>query len=368
VATSKEHRIAYYVSAHGYGHGVRSCDIIRAVNRLYPGLRIEVVSDLPPEFLFNRINQSQNRLREKSFDIGMVQKDSIRVDVPATLGRVKRLYDKSRELIEQEARYLKENEVALVICDIPDLPLESAVIAGVPRMAVGNFGWDWIYSGFAEKDSRWVRFVERIRAAYGKTDLLLRLPFSEAMQAFPVVEDLPLVASPGESRRNEIAELACCDARKNWILLSFTNLEWSREALDRVEKITDCEFFTVLPLEWNRRNIYALRREQIPFCDIVASVDVVVSKPGFGILSDCVVNRKPLVYADRSDFLEYQVLEAAIRKYLKHVHIPASALYRGDLSASIDAIHAIPEAIESLRNGGDEIAARKIAQLVGIGG
>ena len=37
--------LIYYVSTHGYGHGVRSADIIRALNRLRPELPIVVVSN-----------------------------------------------------------------------------------------------------------------------------------------------------------------------------------------------------------------------------------------------------------------------------------------------------------------------------------
>jgi L-arabinokinase len=367
VGNSKKNVITYYVSAHGYGHGVRSCDIIRALNRLYPDVTVDVVSGLPPGFLFNRISSAQNNLRNTAFDLGMVQKDSIRVDVRATLAGLERLYERSEESIEREAQYLEKRGVAAVICDIPELPMEAAAIAGVPRVAVGNFGWDWIYAGFAGRDSRWTRIVERIRGAYGKSDLLLRLPFSDAMEAFPVIEDIPLVASPGNSRRNAIAELAGCDNGKRWILISFTSLTWGNEALDRIERLKDCEFFTVHPLAWSRRNIHMLHREQLPFSDIVASVDAVVSKPGFGILSDCVVNRKPLIYADRSDFPEFAVLEAAIRRYLKHVHIPASDLYRGDIAPSLARIWDRPEPGETLPHGGDLIAARRIVGFAGIG-
>jgi hypothetical protein len=140
--------IAYYISAHGYGHGVRSCDVIHALNRLFPQIDVQVISDLPPEFLTNRIGSLSNKIRPGSFDVGMVQLDSIRVDVEATLSRVEELYLRRRELVSQELEYIRRLGFALVVVDIPAIPLESAAIAGIPRLAIGNFGWDWIYSGF----------------------------------------------------------------------------------------------------------------------------------------------------------------------------------------------------------------------------
>jgi hypothetical protein len=364
VENQKRLSLAYYISAHGYGHGVRSCGIIRAINELYPQLNIQIVSTLPSTFLDNQFASCRNSIRAESFDIGMTQIDSIRVDVPSTLAKVRQLYSGRKERVKQEADFLKRQGIQLTVVDIPALPLEAAALAGIPRVAVGNFSWDWIYSEFVPQDSAWKPIVDVIREEYAKTDLLLRLPFCDSMNAFPHIEDIPLVASPGQSRRAEIAGLTQCDPAKKWILLSFTTLEWNDEALSKVERIREFEFFTVRPLEWNRGNIHPLDRKQMTFSDMFASMDAVISKPGFGILSDCIANRKPLIYADRSNFLEYQILIDAIRKYIRHVHIPASKLYLGDLRESLDRLWESPEPSETLPLGGDRIAANRIARFL----
>lgn len=356
--------IAYYVSAHGYGHGVRSCGIIRALNRLYPEIGVEVVSALPPDFLFSQIDASKNSLRPGSFDIGMKQIDSIRVDVPATLDAVRRLCSRRSEEVESEAERLRRRGIGLVVADIPALPIEAAARAGIPRLAVGNFSWDWIYEEFIAQDAAWGPVTEVFREQYAQTDLLLRLPFCDAMRAFRRVEDIPLVASPGLARRPEIAAATGAMPGKKWVLLSFTSLEWTEDALDRVERLREYEFFTVRPLEWSRQNVHPLNRRRMDFSDIVASVDAVISKPGFGILSDCIANGKPLIYADRSDFREYPVLVNAVRRFLRHVHIPAGELYRGDLAESLNLIWDRPEPGESCPLGGERVAAGRIARML----
>ncbi len=353
--------IAYYISSHGYGHGVRSCSVIRAVNELYPELRVHIISELPAGFISNQTGSGRNAVRAESFDVGMVQLDSIRVDLDATLERLQHLYHQRGNLVEQEAAFFAEQGIGVVVADIPGIPIEAAALAGIPSIAVGNFGWDWIYSEFARRNSRWDRIADMFREQYAKAGLLLRLPFCEEMAAFPRIEDLPLVARAGRPRRDEISALTGCDPGKRWVLLSFTTLNWGEDALARVERIRDYEFLTVLPLEWQGTHIHALSREQVTFSDVIASADAVISKPGFGILSDCIVNRKPLIYADRTDFLEYSILERAIRQYLKHVHIPAAKLYAGDLKGSLDRIWTGPEPEMELRQGGDRIAARRIA-------
>lgn len=358
-------KIAYYITAHGYGHGVRSCDIIRALRARHPAHDVVVVSDLPESFLHSRLPAGGLTLRRAAFDLGMVQLDSIRVDVPETLRRVQALFADRKRRVAEEARWLEANRIRLIAADLPSLPFEAAARAGIPRIAVGNFAWDWIYEEFIERDAGWRDIVEIIRSGYAQADLLIRLPFAEQMTAFPQRVDVPLVSTAGRSRRPELARRFGCDAGKTWVVLSFTTLDWDESALRRVAALRDHVFFTVQPLAWPGANFVAVDRAEFPFADVVASVDVVVTKPGYGILSDCVVNAKPIVYADRTDFREYPVLVEGLRRHLRSVHIPAEELYRGDLSRALEAVRHAPAPKEPLCAGGDAVAADILAGRAG---
>jgi L-arabinokinase len=199
-------------------------------------------------------------------------------------------------------------------------------------------------------------------------ELLLRLPFAEPMEVFERVEDVDLLARPGRARRSELARLTGADEDRTWVLLSFTALDWGPEAVRRVEALDGYAFFGVRPLKVGSSRIHVLDRETMPFSDVLASCDVVLSKPGFGILSECVANAKPLVYAEREDFIEYPVLVRAIERYLRHVHLPAERLYRGDLGEALDAAPSAPPAPERLAGGGAEQAARRMAAWYRGGG
>jgi hypothetical protein len=356
--------IVYYVSAHGYGHGVRSADILRALNALRAQQPLFVVSGLPKAFFDSRLGDARYHHRNQTLDVGMVQLDSIRCDPEATLTQLEHLCRKSAELVSREIDFFRANRVGLVVADIPGIPLEAAYRERIPRLAVGNFGWDWLYSYYVDSNPRWKPIVELFGEEYSKTDLLLRLPFCEEMGAFPRVEDIPLVASAGTNRREEIAGLTGCDVSKKWILLSFTSLDWDNAALLRVEELESYEFFTVLPLYWKRRNIHCLDRAAVPFADVVASVDGVLSKPGFGILSECAVNCKPLLYADRTDFAEYQILEAALKKYFKCLCIPSERLYRGEIGAFLEKLWGCTQPQMTLVQGGAQIAAGRMMDFL----
>lgn len=358
--------IAYYITAHGYGHGVRSLDIIRALMNRYPDSAVHLVTCLPEDFLLNRLPRAPSSIRPAALDVGMVQLDSVRVNVKATLERVLDLVARRKDLREAEVQWQQSVHAGVVVCDIPSIPLEAARIRGVPSLAVGNFSWDWIYEPFVKQDARWLEAVHLFQQGYRQADFLLRIPFAAPMTAFACQRDINLLSQPGSPARAEIAAALSCDPGKPWILSSFTSLELNEAALNRIRSLSDWEFFTVKPMEWGGQNLHAVDREEFGFDTLLASCDAVLTKPGYGILSECVVNRKPIIYTEREDFAEYPVLEAALKKHLKHVHIPGKMLYGGNLEASLLAIADAPEPLEPVAAGGDTQAADIIIECLGM--
>ena len=51
--------------------------------------------------------------------------------------------------------------------------------------------------------------------------------------------------------------------------------------------------------------------------DLVASVDVVVTKPGFGIVTECLANDTAMLYTSRGRFVEYDVMVAEMPRFLR---------------------------------------------------
>jgi len=367
--------MAYYITAHGYGHGARSCDVLRALETCYPDLHKTVVTDLPEDFLQSRLKDLNNiSFRRGAFDVGLVQSDSLRSDLPATLAELERIYGREAELIEQEKRFLSKNRIGLVASDIPAIPLAAAQQLGLPNMAIGNFSWDWIYEDFAGRNPRWRPLIEKFSPAYARTDLLLKLPFAPAMEVFPNQTGIPLLARPGTPRRekirNSIVDIHASDfpprADKPWVLLSFTSLDLENGALKKIAALRDeYEFFSVQPLEWPGSCVYSIDWQQVSFSDILASCDIVVSKPGFGLVSECIVNQKPLIYADRGDFAEYPYLVDGIEKYLQNVYIPSGKLYAGELGPYLKALKTAPLPVEKMPSGGAELIAHELIRCGG---
>jgi hypothetical protein len=59
-------------------------------------------------------------------------------------------------------------------------------------------------------------------------------------------------------------------------------------------------------------NWTVLSRDLMPHPNLVASVDLVISKPGYGICGECLVAGTPLLYPPRPEFAEYPALDTAL--------------------------------------------------------
>src|SRR5262249_37995585 len=94
--------------------------------------------------------------------------------------------------------------------------------------------------------------------------------------------------------------------------------------------------------------------------DLVAAVDVVLTKPGYGILSECIANGTAVVYTDRGRFAEYPVLVREMPKYLRCAYLDQESLRAGRWKAALDAAFTAPAAPEHPRTDGADVIAGMI--------
>ena len=69
--------------------------------------------------------------------------------------------------------------------------------------------------------------------------------------------------------------------------------------------------------------------------DLVRAVDVVVTKPGYGIIAECIANDTALLYTSRGHFVEYDVLVAEMPRWLRCGFIAQDDLRAGRLTGRV---------------------------------
>lgn len=347
--------LAVYVSGHGFGHATRTAEVLSAVRALRPELPITVVT-AAPAFLFDGLGAT---VRPLVCDVGLAQRGALVIDLDATVAACAAFDARWPALVEEEALWLTSAGASLLLADIPPLAFAAASVARVPAVGCANFSWDWIHAGVAGGRAELLAAAARAAEAYGGAELLLELPFAGDLAAFPRRQRIPMVARrPRVARAEARARLGLADGRPV-VLLSFGGL--GLPGFDRG---------VLAPLEARFRFVDAadvpadrLRALGLGYPDVVGASDVVVTKPGYGIVTDAIAARARLVYTDRGAFPEYDVMVREMAGYLPTAYVSGDDLRAGRLAAPLEAVLARPDVAPPPTNGAEVAAAALVEHL-----
>jgi hypothetical protein len=351
-------KVLIYVSGHGFGHLTRMIALLRALQRLQPEIQVFVRGNLIPDAQ-KMIEAVDGVVFEKTIiDAGMIELDLYHQDVAATLDLYyDHVFARESEILDTEVAWVHGRQIDIVVSDTPPLAAVVARRAGVPHVAIGNFTWDFIYSPYIGeavslssaavtpldwgRSSKYLRMLGRIRECYAAASHLLYLPLSEPMHAFGAEtvkrEPIPLMVR----QRTASPEQTKADLRLDtrpvilWAVRGSIDLEKDVYAGIRANLqnlAEDCQLLSTFdPKVPFIRNVSADTENAWMgerFRDLVSAADVVVAKLGYGIASECIASRTPLLYPPRYQFAEFPVLEAAIQPL-----VPSATISRGDFEA-----------------------------------
>ena len=91
--------------------------------------------------------------------------------------------------------------------------------------------------------------------------------------------------------------------------------------------------------------------------DLVGASEAVVTKPGYGIISEAIANDAALLYTSRGHFPEYDVLVEEMPKYLRTAFISQDDLFAGKWESPVDKLLAQPKIKKKPETNGADVAA-----------
>lgn len=357
-------RIAYYITAHGFGHAVRSLEVIKALRAMAPQVEITIVSAIPSFLVAQNLVEPLPQ-RMQVLDVGMVQHDNLRLDLDATFRAVEDLHRRRQALIDEELAFYRKERITAVVSDVAFLPFLAATRYGIPNVGMGNFTWDWIYQHYATRDNRWQGLVNWVRDCYRHCRLFLQLPMHGDCSACPRIVPVPLVARHAARSREQVRNLIGIAPATDAYLVSFSALDLSAEALRRLEQNRDVMFLYRDPLVLSAANAHRVDNSDLSYADLVGAVDAVITKPGYGIVADCLAQGTPMVYSDRGDFAEYDILVKEMTRHLPVAYLPSTDLYAGCWE---NALRSLPEkrpATPTIATDGNRVCARAVLEHIG---
>jgi L-arabinokinase len=308
-----------------------------------------------------------------SLDVGVVQPNSLEIDPRKTLDRYAAHVAAEDALIDVEVASVRAAGARVVVADAPAAAFVIAARAGVPGIGLANFSWDWIYEPFVEREPDAAPLLEHLRAQYGHASLLLRLPFHGDLSAFPRIEDIPLIGRRATADRLTTRRRYGLPTDVPLVLFSFGGHTTAGPNAERLSALSDYAFVATVPdgagvrAVRHGRNLFVLPGLTDGYVDLVAASDVVITKPGYGIVADLLVNRVPALYVSRDGFREEPVLTRALKEEGRAVPLAREALDRLDLAPALERLLALDKPWTARPYDGAKVAARRILEIAGLG-
>ena len=315
------------VTAHGYGHVAQVAPIADALSRRLPGLRVTLQGTVPRAFVAARM-PAACRYLEQAADVVLPMDGPLRARWEEGL-EVYRAFDAEHphHLARQRA-LLEQDPPDLLLADVPWLPLQAARELGIPAVGLCSLNWFDILAQSPVGPLLPASLVEHMRTAYAGAELFLRPAPSMPMAWLPNGRDIGPIATRHRRDPAAVRALLGLSRRTRLVLMQFggagrLSLGDDRQWPDDVQILTPDAAAAD-----GRERVSLVGGPGLNLLDVLASCDVLITKPGYGAFAEAACNGIPVLYVPRGDWPEEPYLVDWLAK-----RVPTRALDRDDLSA-----------------------------------
>jgi len=383
------------ISSHGYGHLSQIAPVINALRvmsdqTLVPGFELTIRSSLPPSQIARRVTYDFT-LDAGSDDFGMVMHDALHVDLVQSLRQYAMLHTNWPLAVNRLADHLTSLGVTGVVADAPYLTLAAAQAAGIPCVGVCSLNWADILEQCVARQPGALRaadvspytlahILQQIRQAYACAQVIVRPePALETSQLQTLTID-PIAPATGTANRDGLLRLieaqfkvqhetdlhnAMLADKPCWIVL--TSMGGIDLPLDPRLWPTQCLGRRVVYLMANEStagppdcpHIIPMDFEGIGFDELMASCDLVLTKPGYGMFVEARTCCKPILYLARDDWPESPCLEQWASTHAHAVKLSSEQLTQGRFRTELEQLLTLPTQPHVIFDG-----ARQAAHLI----
>lgn len=341
------------ITNHGFGHTVRASSVAGIIKKLNPEILIVVVTTAP-RWLLESYIQDDFIYRPRAFDVGVIQSDSIKMDLDVTLRKMEEFRRRENVIVAGEVDFVKTNKVGLILADIPAIAVKIAKSAGIPCWMMSNFGWDFIYRDWGESFQNVVDWIEE---RYQECDRLFRLPLSESMSSFNNIIDVGLTGgTPNYSETYLREEFGIKTSKEKTILLTFGGLGLEAIPYQNLTKFADWQFITFDRNAPNLSNLIIIKDHQYRPVDFIPLCGKVVSKPGYSTFAESLRLDTPIVTLTREGFAESKFLIEGLKNHGHHQIISPSDFFEGNWDFLLSNPNSPLSNIPIQKNGSEVIA------------
>ena len=353
------------ISAHGFGHAAQVVPVLNALGRLVPDLRVLLRTTVPASFFEDRL-EIPWELSVVQQDVGCIQNGPLAIDMEATWLEHARFHATWAERIQAEVQAMRTEGPDAILADTPYLAVAAGAEAAIPAVALVSLTWDLILSDYpAPPHIDRQSLLQSIRQAYARADVALRITPAPKLESFARIIDIGPIAEPATPAREQLSTVLGLAPGERAVLVGFGGIPLTWLPFANLERLTAYRFLFDGETPPESRRSLCIKSLPFSFKTLLASVDIVMSKPGYSTLVEAVALGQPLVYVRRFNFGDEPSLVDHLHQYGRGVQLSLEDFTEGRWEAALSRVLALP--LPTLRpppSTGAEKAARYVRQLL----
>jgi len=350
------------ISGHGYGHAAQVVPVLNALGTLRPDLTAVLRTTVPASFFRDRLT-IQWKLSPAQQDIGCVQNGPLTIDIDATWAAHQHFHETWEARLSREVAAMQATAPALVVADIPYLAIEAGFRAQIPTIALASFTWDLVLKEFCHAtDHSHQQLIQCIRESYAKAAMALRITPAPKIDAFSHIIDIGPIAGPSAPERKRLASALALRPDERTVLVGFGGIPLTSLPLEQIEQLHRYRFLFDGPVPPGYSRIHSTATVPFSFKTLLASVDVIMTKPGYGTIVEAVALQQPVVYVRRYNFADEPPLVDYLHRYGRGVELSIDDFTQGRWEPALQQALASPVPLLPPPPTGAAEAAAFIAQ------
>lgn len=303
------------ISGHGFGHAAQVTPVLNELGVRLPNLRVILRTTVPASFFEARLTIPWN-LSPARQDIGCVQHGPLVIDIDATWKAHAELHQDWEHLVERERREMASVQPDLVLSDISHLSIDAAARSGLRSIALCSLSWDAILKGYLSSGSPAAAehhaTIAHIRRCYEAASTLIRPTPGMDLPAFKQIVDVGPIIETITPESARLRDAIGSNPDERLVLVGFGGISLTSLPYEQMERMIGYRFLIDGRPPHSFQRLHSALDLGMKFMTVLASVDLVITKPGYSTIVEAVDKRKPVVYVRRHHFGD----EASLVEYL----------------------------------------------------
>ncbi len=342
------------ISSHGFGHVGQTAPVVNELARRIPGLRV-TLRTIAPHYLLQQNFHCNFRHIPVAFDFGMQMANAVDVQAEESAVAYRAFHAGWDEKVEHEAHAMRMLKPDLLLANVPYLSLAAARVAGVRAVGMCSLNWADIYRHYCAGDTASRTIHAQMLGAYNSARCFMKVQPAMPMPDISNACNINLIARTGCNQRASLSGKLRLGEAEKLVLVAMGGMEF-RLPVERWPHLPGVRW--IIPQAWQvqRDDMVSLESLGLPFGDVLASCDAVLTKPGYGTFAEAACAGVPVLYVARRDWPEEPYLVQWLAEHGVCLEVQRDALHTGNLDDALNQLWALPKPPAPVPSGINEAA------------